>query len=87
MKRLSELDGVAIRFKAFHFKEFVVDFSATGRSVREINGALLADGIFGGHDLGAEFEALKGCALYAVTEVITREDIDRLVSRLAAYLS
>jgi glycine dehydrogenase subunit 1 len=87
MKRLSELEGVAIRFKAFHFKEFVVDFSATGRSAKEINRALLTDGIFGGHDLEADFEALKGCALYAVTEVITREDIDRLVDRLAAYLN
>jgi glycine dehydrogenase subunit 1 len=87
MKRLAELEGVAIRFKAFHFKEFVVDLSATGRSVEEINRALLADGIFGGHDLKAEFEELSGCALYAVTEVNTREDIDRLVDRLGAYLS
>ncbi len=86
-KRLSELEGVAISFKAFHFKEFVVDFSATGRSVQEINRALMADGIFGGSDLGADFEELTGCALYAVTEVTTREDIDRLVDRLDAYLS
>ena len=57
MKRLCELQGVTIKFDAFHFKEFVVDFSATGRSVEEINQALLADGIFGGKDLGDDFEA------------------------------
>jgi glycine dehydrogenase subunit 1 len=86
MRRLSELEGVRLRFDAFHFKEFVVDFSATGRTVAEINRALLAQGIFGGHDLGDDFAELEGCALYAVTEVLTREDIDRLVDALRAYL-
>jgi glycine dehydrogenase subunit 1 len=86
MKRLSEIEGVRLRFDAFHFKEFAVDFSATGRTVAEINDALLAQGIFGGHDLGHDFAELKGCALYAVTEVLTREDIDRLVAALRAYL-
>ena len=87
MKRLCELQGVTIKFDAFHFKEFVVDFSATGRSVEEINQALLADGIFGGKDLGDDFEKLNGCALYAVTEMTTRHDIDRLVETLSAVLS
>ncbi len=87
MKRLSELDGVRLRFDAFHFKEFVVDFSATGRTVGAINSALLAQGIFAGKDLGDDFAELEGCALYAVTEVLRREDIDRLVDALRAYLS
>jgi glycine dehydrogenase subunit 1 len=87
MKKLSELEGVRLRFDAFHFKEFVVDFSTTGRTVGEINSALLAQGIFGGKDLGDDFAELEGCALYAVTEVLTREDIDRLVDALRAYLS
>jgi len=78
---------VAIKFGAFHFKEFVVDFTATSRSVAEVNRALLAQGILGGRDLGAGFEELQGCALYAVTEVLTREDIDRLVDTLGANLS
>jgi len=87
MKKLSELDGVRLRFDAFHFKEFVVDFTATGRTIGEINNALLAQGIFAGKDLGDDFAELEGCALYAVTEVLTREDIDRLVDALRAYLS
>jgi len=87
MKRLSELEGVRLRFDAFHFKEFVVDFSATGRPVDAINSALLAQGIFAGSDLGEDFAELEGCALYAVTEALTREDIDRLVDALTAYLS
>lgn len=87
MRKLSELEGVRLRFDAFHFKEFVVDFSATGRTVGAINRALLAQGIFAGKDLGADFAELEGCALYAVTEVLTREDIARLVDALRAYLS
>ena len=86
-RRLSEIEGVEIRFDAFTFKEFVVDFSATGRSPAEINAALLATGIFGGKDLGVDFDELKGCALYAVTELTTRADIDYLVKTLSAYLS
>ena len=76
-----------MRFNAFHFKEFVVDFSATGKSVSDVNRELLASGIFGGKDLGCEFARLEGCALYAVTEVLTREDIDRLVNTLTTFLS
>jgi len=86
-KRLSEIEGVKLRFETFNFKEFVVDFSATGRTVAEINKALLVDGIFGGKDLGIGFDELEGCALYAVTEVTTRENIDYLVETLSAHLS
>ena len=87
MTRLSELPGVRIRFDAFHFKEFVVDFSETGKSVAEINRALLDKGIFGGGELGDDFQELGGCALYAVTEVPSRGDIDCLVDELSAILS
>ena len=86
-KRIGELDDVSIRFDAFNFKEFVVDFSATGKSVEEINKMLLEKGIFGGKDLGPDFEKLEGCALYAITEVVTKENIDCLVDTLRAFLS
>jgi glycine dehydrogenase subunit 1 len=86
-KKLAELEGVALRFESFNFKEFVVDFSATGRSVTDINDELLSNRIFGGKELGSEFEELEGCALYAVTEVVTQENIDHLVDTLRAYLS
>ncbi|UCD24514.1 MAG: aminomethyl-transferring glycine dehydrogenase subunit GcvPA [Gemmatimonadota bacterium] len=82
MKRLAGVDGVAIKFDAFHFKEFVVDFTGTGKAVQEINDALLEQGIFGGKDLSRLSAELEGCALYAVTEVTTQEDIDRLVEAL-----
>lgn len=82
-QKLAEIDRIKVpRFNGAHFKEFVVDFSATGLSVSEINTALRQKGIFGGKDLTQEFPDLGACALYCVTEIHTKEDIDRLVSAL-----
>jgi len=87
MKKLSELNGVkAPLFNASHFKEFVVDFNETGKTVEEINKSLLENGIFGGKDLSKEFTELGNCALYCVTEIHTKEDIDYLVQTLKDYL-
>ena len=52
MVQLDQIEGVeAPVFQAPHFKEFVVNFDGTGKTVAEINAALLARGIFGGKDL------------------------------------
>jgi glycine dehydrogenase subunit 1 len=83
MLQLDRLDGVRSPvFHSPHFKEFVVNFDATGQTVAQINQALLARGIFGGKDLSDEFPALGQSALYCVTEVHTQADIDRLVVAL-----
>ena len=81
-QRIGEIPGVSIRWGNF-FKEFVVDFGQSARSVRQINAALRSEGIFGGGDLSRSFPQLGQCALYCVTEVHTQEDIDRLVAALA----
>jgi len=73
---------VASRFESTNFKEFVVDFSRTGKSVKEINQYLLANGIFGGKDLSEEFPELGQCSLFCITEIHLKEDIDRLVSAI-----
>lgn len=88
MKRLLEIDGVKTpRFASAHFKEFVVDFNDTRKSVSEINRSLLKQGIFGGWDLSSEFSDLGQCALYCVTEIHSKEDIDSMVNALADCLS
>jgi glycine dehydrogenase subunit 1 len=69
-------------FQSPHFKEFVVNFDGTGKTVPEINRALLGRGIFGGKDLTKEFPELGNSALYCVTEVHTKDDINRLVRAL-----
>jgi glycine dehydrogenase subunit 1 len=80
-RRIAELPGVRVRWPGF-FKELVVDFSDTGRTVAEVNAALRARGIFGGGDLSRSHPGLGQCALYCVTEVHAQEDIDRLASEL-----
>ena len=85
-KQLAALPNVSLRFSAPFFKEFVLDFSKTGKTVAEINKALLEKHIFGGKDLSRDFPALGQCAMYCVTEVHTKEDIDTLVSALSEIL-
>jgi glycine dehydrogenase subunit 1 len=80
---MDKIKGVrAPAFRSPHFKEFVVNFDGTGKTVTEINAALLAREIFGGKDLTSEFPELGNSALYCVTEVHTKDDIDRLVDAL-----
>jgi glycine dehydrogenase subunit 1 len=77
-RTVGRIKGVRIRFPQGFFKEFVVNFDATGKSVAQINRALRRHGIFGGKDLSREFPDLGQSALYCVTEVHMKEDIDRL---------
>ncbi len=88
MKKLSEIEGVKIPFdQSSHFKEFVVDFSDASKSVRDVNKILLKKRIFGGKDISVEFPELGNCAVYCVTEIHTKEDIDRLAMALDEYLN
>jgi len=83
MTQISKIDGIRCPvFKSTHFKEFVVNFDGTGKTVSEINKALLRHKIFGGKDLLKEFPKLGNSALYCVTEIHTKADIDRLVYTL-----
>jgi glycine dehydrogenase subunit 1 len=85
--RIGAINGVKIRHPSGFFKEFVVDFSATGKTVAAINAALRDHGIFGGIDLSGEDTGLGECALYCVTEIHTEADIDRLVAALQEVVS
>jgi glycine dehydrogenase subunit 1 len=80
MTNLSKIKGViAPRFNSPHFKEFVVDFNGTGKTVKDINTSLLSKKIFGGKSLKTEFSELGESALYCITEIHTKEDLDRLI--------
>ena len=82
---LTEIDGVEIPFSGF-FKEFLVNFDETKKTISEINGALLDRKIFGGKDVTTELPELGRCALYCVTEVHSKEDIDGLAASLGELL-
>lgn len=82
--KLNAIPGVkANALNGAYMKEFVVDFTGTGKTVEEINKALLEHQIFGGKDLSKDFPQLGQSALYCVTEIHTGEDLDRLASVLA----
>jgi len=79
--------GVKVgRFISPIFKEFVLDFNKTGKTVEEINLALLDVGIFGGKDISGDFPELGQCGLYAFTEMTTKEEIDQLKNALEKIL-
>jgi len=81
------LEGVkAPLYSAPFFKEFVVSFEGTGKTVTDINRALLERKIFGGKDLSSWFPSLGQSALFCVTEVHTKSDLDSLVSALKEIL-
>lgn len=86
-RRIRKVKGIAVAFRSGFFKEFVVNFDATGKTVAQVNKALLKRGIFGGKDLSSEIPALSQSALYCVTEVHTGDDIARLVAALEEVTS
>lgn len=80
-KELSGIDGVKI-YEGYNFKEFVVNFDGTGKTVEQINKELLGKNIFGGIDISKDFPELGNSAVYAITEMLAKEDIDALVTAL-----
>ena len=81
-KQLSKIRGVKLRFKSPFFKEFVVNFDSTKKTVAKINKQLLDHKIIGGKDLSKEFPDMGQSSLYCVTEMKTAEDVGRLVDAL-----
>ncbi|MGW2229873.1 aminomethyl-transferring glycine dehydrogenase subunit GcvPA [Streptomyces formicae] len=75
-RRLAHIPGVDVPFgEALHFADFTVRYSGA-RTAAEIRAGLKERGIFGGVPTG-EREAV-----YCVTEVHTKADIDRLATTL-----
>jgi glycine dehydrogenase subunit 1 len=82
-RKVAQVKGVKLGLSSPYFKEFVVNFDGTGKSVAEINKGLLEQGIFGGKDLSGDFPELGQSALYCVTEIMDRADMDRLAQALS----
>jgi glycine dehydrogenase subunit 1 len=78
-KRINALDGYSVDMSKPFFNEFVVKCP---KSVKTINDGLIAEGIVGGYDLGADYPHLKDHALFCVTEMNSKDEIDVLVSVL-----
>jgi glycine dehydrogenase subunit 1 len=81
--QIATIKGLSITWRDGFFKEFVVNFDGTRKSVSQINKKLLDKKIFGGKDLSEDFPALGQSALFCVTEVHSIEEIDLLVKALS----
>lgn len=76
---IAKIPGYAVLDETPFFHEFIVHCP---QSVEDLNLHLLDHGILGGFDLGCEYSTLKNHMLVAVTEMITKEDIDAFCSAL-----
>ncbi len=77
---LAALPGYELVFDGPFFKEFTL---RGPRPVADVQRTLLDKKILGGYDLGQRYPELQGASLWAVTEMNTRDQIDRLVAALA----
>jgi len=83
MQLVNKIDGAqAPTFKSAHFKEFTVNFSGTKKTVSHIHGKLLQEGIHGGKNITKEFPELGETALYCITELHSKEEINHLAETL-----
>ena len=81
---IGALPGYAQALDAPFFKEFVV---RTPQAVAAINASLLQDNIIGGYDLSRAYPAQTHEMLLCVTELHTRQDIDKLVAALRKFVA
>jgi len=87
MQLLAKIDGITTpMFKSAHFKEFTVNFDQTGKTARDVHERLLQHQVHGGKNIAKEFPELGETALYCVTEMHSKEDVDRLAWALEAIL-
>jgi glycine dehydrogenase subunit 1 len=88
MHLLSEINGItAPVFKSAHFKEFTVNFDKAETSVNEVHKKLLQHKIHGGKDISKDFPELGQTALYCVTEIHSRDEIECLAEVLDKILA
>jgi glycine dehydrogenase subunit 1 len=82
-ERLSGIKGIKRHFSGRFFNEFVLEFPKDGQ---KINDALRTKGIVGGLSLRTFYPELGNCVLFCVTEVYTKDEIDRLAGALEEVL-
>jgi len=81
--KLTGLKGVRRKFSRPVFNEFVCEFPKDWDGIHR---SLKKKGIVGGLGLGELYPELRNCALFCVTEVHRKEDIDRLVQAVEEAL-
>ena len=86
-KALEKIPGITLPYRdSASFLEFVVNFDGTGKTVEEVNKALLGKKILGGYNLGKVMPELGESMLIAVTEKTEIAEIDGLAAALTEIL-
>jgi len=83
-ERLAAVPGVRIKFSGPVFNEFVVELAKPWPAV---DAGLRGKGLIGGYGLEPAYPELKNSALVCVTEMKTKDQIDRLAQALREVLS
>jgi glycine dehydrogenase subunit 1 len=83
LEKLCQIEGIKRKFSGKIFNEFVLEFS---EDLSKIESFLREKGIIGGLNLGEFYPELENCALFCVTEMHKREDLDRLAESLEEAL-
>jgi glycine dehydrogenase subunit 1 len=78
-QKISTLKGWEIVFPAPVYNEFVVRCT----DPQKVNQKLQAEGIIGGYDVEKQYPELKNTLLFCATEMLMKDDIDKVVSLLA----
>ncbi len=79
LEKLTQLEGVKSLFSGSHFNEFALQVP---KEWTKINKFLEEKNIIAGLSLEEFYPELKNCALFCVTEMHRKEDIDRLVKSM-----
>ncbi len=82
-QKINEVKGIESRFSGISFNEFVLSFN---KPWVEIESSLREKLIIGGYNLQKDYPGLKNCALFCVTEMHKKEDIDKLAEILDEIL-
>ncbi|MDG6954177.1 MAG: aminomethyl-transferring glycine dehydrogenase subunit GcvPA [Nitrososphaerota archaeon] len=84
-KRLSDVKGIrSPHFDGAYFKEFVISYRRS--KAETVYRRLARNGILAGYPIGSEFGLRAEAGLFCVTEVHTRDDIERLAGALERAL-
>lgn len=87
IRTLQKVPGIQVNLLGTqNFQEFVIGFDQSGKTVAQVNKALLEQKIFGGKDLSKDFPELGQSAIYCVTETTSCAQIDRLAEALGQIM-
>ncbi|MFC1936533.1 aminomethyl-transferring glycine dehydrogenase subunit GcvPA [Chloroflexota bacterium] len=78
--QIAGLDGFEMWSDQPFFHEFVIKCP---KPAAEVNAALLEHNIIGGYEVGRDYEGMDNYLMFAVTEAVRKDEIDRLVEALA----